>query len=750
MKLKTHQTVIETGNSETVKKIGNYSIDDASKPIIFDILRNRMYASAIRAIMQEVSCNARDANREAGRADLPIEIKLPNRLDNTFYIRDFGIGITPERMENVFLKYGGSTKREDNHQTGGFGLGAKTPFAYSDTFSIVTITDKADETGNEDDRGTLIKRQYIALIDESKTGEINLMDEGKPSADEKQGTTIVLNCKPGDETSFRTWLVNTCKYWPIKPIVRGVDQFEWKEYKTLFDGKGWYILEREKSGWNYDNEFCKPVALVDGIPYEIKTEYVFGGDDMDGNMTDLFSFPIRLVFEIGEIELNTSREDIQYTQATVNRIEMRLQGVMDELQTLMKKKIAKCKNLWDANIQWHKLSGMQNSILSECEWKGITVKRKNVNVCRTYNGITMKRFERQTGSPKMRTAHGWDYMNEDSMLVVDDTGCKQPSKLRITTLLKDNPKVNMIYAITVTDWDNGADKKDKNYMSAEKNWKQMKKDLHLSKMGMVKLSEVEKAKTPKQPKIKGASVPVTIKKYTNHGHSYGYGSMWSDTNQGDIKLSDKGRVYVVLYNRTAYYPTKFDLKDKSGKEWWNNNIGTAKGQLGVDVYGVPMRYVKKLGNGWIPLEDKLSTEIAKLSRDKSFKGLADEIEYTGFAISSRLNQLWERIRANSFLKMLDDKDGLMFRYISLSEKVTTIGKKHQKLVALQDILGSNGDDNDDDNDKGTSKLKTMYDELFKRYPLSEHLTSYQVRNIPSEELAFYFNAKDREHNAKKK
>ena len=750
MKLKTHQTVIETGNSETVKKIGNYSIDEKSKPIIFDILRSRMYASPIRAIMQEVSCNARDANREAGRGDEPIEIKLPNRMDNTFYIRDFGIGITPERMENVFLKYGGSTKREDNLQTGGFGLGAKTPFAYSDTFSIVTITDKADETGDEKDRGTLIKRQYIALIDESKMGEINLMDEGKPSADERQGTTIVLNCKPGDETTFKTWLVNTCKYWPIKPIVRGVDQFTWKEYQSLFDGKGWYILEREKSGWSYDNEFCKPVALVDGIPYEIKSEYVFGGESMDGNMDNLFSFPLRLTFEVGEIELNTSREDIQYTQQTINRIEMRLMGVMDELQTLMKKKIAKAKNLWEANTTWHELSGMQDHILSECEWKGITVKRGNVNVGRNYNGITMKRFERQTGSPKMRTVHGWDYISKDSMLTMDDTGCKQPSKLRITTLLNDNPTVNMVYAITVTDWDNGEDKKSKDYKSAAKEWKRMQKDLHLGKMGMVKLSAVEKAKTPKQPKVKGASVPVVVKRYTNHGYGYGYGSIWSDTNQGDIKLSDKGRVYVVLYNRTSYYPTKFDLKDKTGKEWWSNSIGKAVGRLGIDVYGVPMRYVKKLGDGWIPLEVKVEKEVSKLMTDKTFKGMSDEIGFTGYSISSRLSQLWDRIRKNSFLKMLDDKDGLMFRYITLSEKVTVIGQKHQKLVELQGILGVDDDEDDSNDAEKKSKLKQMHDELFNRYPLSEHLTSYQVRNIPVEELAFYFNAKDREHNAKTK
>ena len=127
----------ESNNQEIIIGTLNkkeFTIDD-SNHVIFDILRNKMYSDKIAAICREVSSNSRDANREAGLADQPIEIEFSDKQellnvgDTCVIFRDFGIGINPDRLDNVFLKYGASTKRDTNAQTGGFGLGAKTPFA---------------------------------------------------------------------------------------------------------------------------------------------------------------------------------------------------------------------------------------------------------------------------------------------------------------------------------------------------------------------------------------------------------------------------------------------------------------------------------------------------------------------------------------------------------------------------------------------------------------------------------------------
>ena len=91
---------------------------------------------------------------------------LPNTLDWNYRIKDFGPGISPDRMSNIFIQYTASTKRDDNVQTGGFGLGAKTPFAYSNSFVIVTVMNG-------------IKYQYNCYIDETKVGKLALTVSGR-------------------------------------------------------------------------------------------------------------------------------------------------------------------------------------------------------------------------------------------------------------------------------------------------------------------------------------------------------------------------------------------------------------------------------------------------------------------------------------------------------------------------------------------------------------------------------------------
>lgn len=734
MQLKDRGVQVETGS--TLGTIGHFGIEDDNMHIVFDILRSKMYANPIRAIIQEVSSNARDAHREVGKNDLPIEIKLPTHTDSMFYIRDFGPGITPERMANVFLNYASSTKRDSNNQTGGFGLGAKTPFAYASQFTIVSIT--------PDESDKLIKRTYVAVIDESKKGRIDLIDECNASPDEKQGTTIVLACKSGDENTFKTWLFNTCKYWKVKPDVRGVSDFEWKEYKTRFEGNGWGILDREKNRWGgVDNEFSKPMALVDGIPYELSQSDIFPGGSMDDNIASLFNFPLRLYFETGEIELSSTRESINHTAATVNRLKVRIHAVIKELQAQMKKKVSACKNLWEAQQTWYEFKTMQDAILREVEWKGIVVDSESVNVTRKYSGLTMKRFERQANAaPRMKTEHGWSFHGKKAMLCVDDTGCKQPSKLRITTLLNKHTDVDTIYVITITDWKTGDDPKASGFNSAELEYKKLAKAQHFKHMNVTKLSKVEKTKTPRQPST-GSNTPVTVKTF-RQGWGYGYNSMWQNTKDGDVSLSDKGKVYVILYNRDAWMPGKFDLKERTGTGIYGDNLSNAAKHVaasGKVLHGVPFRLASKLGKGWIPLDKWVDKEIAKLAGDKAMADLTDEIPYLEHSADRVMPNIAEHLNCKAFVKLLDDADNILMQYLHLSQRTKKIKGKRDDIIELQSILGSDGEDNTVDSSK--SKLVALRDAVKDRYQLFAQLDSWQIRNIDREELAFYVNAKDK-------
>jgi len=113
--------------SETTGQNLSFEIGDPT--VIFDMICNRIYATPLRTSIQEYMSNARDSHREAGVPHVPIQVVLPTPLDRSIRIRDFGMGISPDRMSNVFVKLGVSTKRINNSQTGGFGVGAKSAFS---------------------------------------------------------------------------------------------------------------------------------------------------------------------------------------------------------------------------------------------------------------------------------------------------------------------------------------------------------------------------------------------------------------------------------------------------------------------------------------------------------------------------------------------------------------------------------------------------------------------------------------------
>lgn len=101
----------------------------------FNILSSTLYKDQILAVVRETLCNAWDAHIEAGCTDRPVQVTL---VDDMFTIKDFGKGIHHDDMGLIYGTYGNSTKKNDGKQTGGFGLGCKAPFAYTDHFEVVS------------------------------------------------------------------------------------------------------------------------------------------------------------------------------------------------------------------------------------------------------------------------------------------------------------------------------------------------------------------------------------------------------------------------------------------------------------------------------------------------------------------------------------------------------------------------------------------------------------------------------------
>ena len=101
----------------------------------FTVLSNTLYSNKPLAVIREVLCNAWDSHIASGVTHIPVNITLDAE---SLTIRDYGRGIHPDNMHQIYCVYGASTKENDGLQTGGFGLGSKAPFAYSDHFTVTT------------------------------------------------------------------------------------------------------------------------------------------------------------------------------------------------------------------------------------------------------------------------------------------------------------------------------------------------------------------------------------------------------------------------------------------------------------------------------------------------------------------------------------------------------------------------------------------------------------------------------------
>lgn len=118
------------GGKETIA----FGISD--DPAFFHVLSTSLYNNPTLAVVRETICNSWDAHIEADKTDTPIRITIDT--DNFITFRDFGNGIPDELIGSIYGVYGASTKKSNSSVTGGFGLGCKSPFAYTDSFQVTS------------------------------------------------------------------------------------------------------------------------------------------------------------------------------------------------------------------------------------------------------------------------------------------------------------------------------------------------------------------------------------------------------------------------------------------------------------------------------------------------------------------------------------------------------------------------------------------------------------------------------------
>lgn len=314
MRIAAHNNKVES-NFQPSQSVA-FGIGDVS--VVIDILRNKLYEYKIRTLVQEYMSNARDAHREVGQTK-PIKVTAPTQFDPTFRVRDFGPGVSPDRIENVFVLYGASTKRQSNKQTGGFGIGAKSAWAYADSFTITTYID-----------GTL--RRYVAHTGSDKVGRLDLIETAKTS--EVNGTLIEIAVNPRDVTEFQVSVARAALFWSSDetpellnvPVLNAPEGFDLGAL-TVFPSSQWPHQMHSSIG-------SIGAFVIDGIPYPIEDHHTELCPLIE-SVRDKIQGRMLITIPNGIVQVSASREKLDDSEVTRKG----LQRVFTKINTELEKYI---------------------------------------------------------------------------------------------------------------------------------------------------------------------------------------------------------------------------------------------------------------------------------------------------------------------------------------------------------------------------------------------------------------------------
>lgn len=289
--------------SQGVTASGTFGISLDDTTHIMTILRDTLYSDKVLAVLREYSSNAWDANREVGKLDVPINVSMPTALAPTLIIEDEGPGLSRDDVLNVYTQYGASTKRDSDLAVGMLGIGSKSGFAYSDSFTIVS------RFGGQ-------KSTYVAVLDESNAGTIDLLHE-EPC--EGTGVAVHIAIRQEDIREFEKKARQLFRHFSPRPTINMDLPPEPQARAVLANGA---IHEDEYSdGW---------VAVMGCVPYRVNLDQLRGLDPSEGIGDYLRRMAGIIYFDIGEVEINASREELKYSTKTNKKIANKLNALVDE------------------------------------------------------------------------------------------------------------------------------------------------------------------------------------------------------------------------------------------------------------------------------------------------------------------------------------------------------------------------------------------------------------------------------------
>jgi hypothetical protein len=700
-----------------VGEIGEFRIRNSAKA--FNILSSGLYANKIRAIIRELSCNAVDSHTAANRTDTPFDVHLPNSMEPYFSIRDYGTGLSHEQVTNIYTTYFESTKTDSNDYIGALGLGSKSPFSYTDNFTVTAIKDG-------------VKGIYTAFINEAGVPSIaKMMDE---ATDEPTGVEVKFSVNDRyDFNKFADEARTVYTYFSLRPVVTGSSNFQFRdvEYDTkdIVPGVHSYISSRGS------------VAIMGNIAYPID---VPKADTSLGDLVKLLNCGLEMHFAIGELDFQASREGLSYIPSTVNAIKNKLVAVNTALSVVIAKEADAIPNLWDRAVFLYKkynhnlwntavkkyVADTKLTTFDDSRYGGTRTFKMPVDELASKYNIAIRGFnyakhskayanrKHDTEYSNNRNAQGsydmthyWGITVESRVdFVINDTkiGAVERAKFHYRQAGGDDSRT--VFVLDPVDRS-----------------KAMKTDEFFNAIFNPPASQIMQVSSflKKERADSGLGKNVTILALQERGGGGYYREkemVWRDAGKADS--FDDTSTYYYLPLSGFSVQSKYQMTDV--KEFYNDLKDCGLKGLQTTIYGVrktDIEFIKTKKN-WINIEEHIVRELAKPIDNKLIMSLVL------YAIDDHDNILYN----DTVAYHIENTKSPYMQFISKLKGFDKIRYSERSLQRLCSRYASGVAFNPE------AKVKSFVDEcnaIVQRYPLLQYL-----RSVPSEELAKYINVID--------
>lgn len=276
---------------------------EADQEAAIETFRDRTYSTTTQWLAEALA-NARDGWRERNHVE-PLEPEIRchiDRDDGVVTVSDNGPGMGRELLETIFRVLGRSTKRDQAHLTGAWGIGSKAPLKVVDSFEVETRSMK-------DAMRYRIQVGRFLLEGRPKWGMRFLEDTPWQGP---WGTTVTV-CPPMGDLEDLVKKAQSCTAnWREPVTVEVTHEGRTTVLPKGIDARGPVIKEVSGPGWKatlYSSQrnYANPELVLDGMVYPIAVEHMPRVSDA------------HIVVEAPDssfVDLTTGREFLSYSERT--------------------------------------------------------------------------------------------------------------------------------------------------------------------------------------------------------------------------------------------------------------------------------------------------------------------------------------------------------------------------------------------------------------------------------------------------